>query len=44
LWTTLRHRTSRTPGLRLRARYDFEVEKGRLGAALDDIQRLSAAA
>jgi hypothetical protein len=27
----------------LQARYDLEVEKDRLGAALDDIQPLSAA-
>jgi hypothetical protein len=29
--------------INLRARYDLEVEKDRLGAALDDIQFLSAA-
>jgi hypothetical protein len=29
--------------MNLRARYDLEIEKDRLGAALDDIQPLSAA-
>jgi addiction module HigA family antidote len=29
--------------INLQARYDLEVEKDRLGAALDDIQALSAA-
>ena len=35
--------TSERFWINLQARYDLEVEKGRLGAALDDIQPLSAA-